>query len=52
MKVKVLKGYEWVYDESLKPSDSNKTLKMGELLAHRIKLSFPDTLVEAGKEHL
>ncbi len=52
MEVKVLKGYEWVYDESLKPSDSDKTLRMGELLARRIKLSFPDTLVEAGKEHL
>jgi hypothetical protein len=52
MEVKVLKGYEWVYDESLKPSDSDKTLRMGELLARRIKLSFPDTLVETGKEHL
>ncbi len=48
--VKVIKGYEWVYDEKQKPSDSDKTVKMPELLARRIRLAFPNELVRIGKE--
>jgi hypothetical protein len=49
--VKVIKGYEWVYDEKQKPSDSDKTVKMPELLARRIRLFFPDELAQMGKEY-
>ncbi len=48
--VKVIKGYEWVYDEKQKPSDSDKTVKMPELLARRIRLAFPNELVRIGKD--
>ncbi len=49
--VKVIKGYEWVYDEKQKPSDSDKTVKMPELLSRRIRLFFPDELAQIGKEY-
>jgi hypothetical protein len=49
--VKVIKGYEWVYDEKQKPSDSDKTVKMPELLARRIRLAFPNELAQMGKEY-
>jgi hypothetical protein len=49
--VKVIKGYEWVYDEKQKPSDSDKTVKMTELLARRIRLFFPDGLTQVGNEY-
>jgi hypothetical protein len=49
--VKVLKDFEWVYDENIKPSDFDKTVKMPELLARRIRLFFPDELTQMGKEY-
>ncbi len=49
--VKVIKGYEWVYEESLEPSDSAQKIRMPELLARRIQLFFPDELAQLGKEY-
>jgi hypothetical protein len=51
IEVKVLKDYEWVYDENINPSDFDKTVKMPELLARRIRLFFPDELAQMGKEY-
>jgi hypothetical protein len=51
VEVNVLKNYEWVFDELLKPSDSDKEVKMPELLARRIKFTLPNELVRRGKEY-
>ncbi len=51
VEVNVLKNYEWVFDESLKPSNSDKAVKMPELLARRIKFTLPNELVRRGKEY-